>query len=463
MGFRGPERPHGATRQVSGRNDDAVTNMDRDAIKRLEVWIARQSGGRAQVSDLRQLSGGAIQENWALKLDLEGGDWPGSHDLVLRKDAPSNVAVSHGRAEEFAILKHAHDAGVTVPVPCVLCEDTSVLGTPFFIMHRAEGTAAGHKLAKMDDNDALAEDLGRNLARIHTIANTDDLAFVSKPDGPAAMSSVNEYRRHLDELPGSHPALEWGLRWLEANAPEGGETVFCHRDYRTGNYMVADGKLTAILDWEFAGWSDPMEDIGWLTAKCWRFGANDRTCGGVGSLDALIRGYETESGRTVDPAQIGYWQVMATMRWAVIALQQADRFVTGGERNLELALTAHIVPELELEILTETAPADPAPLPENAAPVRPAPSLAALLGIARDIVRGDLAGVLDGDQRYKALMAANALGIVGRQIDGMDTDGEDLSALAAKIRQGNGTPEDHALLLARVRATLAESNPRALR
>ena len=81
----------------------------------------------------------------------------------------------------------------------------------------------------------------------------------------------------------------------------------------------------------------------------------------------------------------------------------------------------------------------------------------------RDSVRGDLAGVLDGDQRYKALMAANALGIVGRQIDGMDTDGEDLSALAAKIRQGNGTPEDHALLLARVRATLAESNPRALR
>ena len=111
MGFRGPERPRGATRQVSGRNDDAVTNMDRDAIKRLEVWIARQSGGRAQVSDLRQLSGGAIQENWALKLDLEGGDWLGSHDLVLRKDAPSNVAVSHGRAEEFTILKHAHDAG----------------------------------------------------------------------------------------------------------------------------------------------------------------------------------------------------------------------------------------------------------------------------------------------------------------------------------------------------------------
>ncbi|MBO6521788.1 MAG: phosphotransferase family protein [Rhodospirillales bacterium] len=438
--------------------------MDRDAIKRLEVWLARQSGGRAQVRDLKQLSGGAIQENWALSLDLEGGDWPGSHDLVLRKDAPSNVAVSHGRAEEFAILKHAHDAGATVPVPCVLCEDNDVLGTPFFIMHRAEGTAAGHKLVKMDANDALAEDLGRNLARIHTIKDTPDLAFVAKPDGPAAMSSVNEYRRHLDDLPGSHPALEWGLAWLEANAPSGDEIVFSHRDYRTGNYMVTDGKLTAILDWEFAGWSDPMEDIGWLTAKCWRFGANDRVCGGVGSLDALIRGYEAESGRTVDRPMVAYWQVMATMRWAVIALQQADRFVTGGERNLELALTAHIVPELEMQILDATAPVDPAPLPDGVQPVRPDPSLDALLGIARDIVRNDLASVLDGDARYKALMAANALGIVERQITGLSVgaDDEGRKEMAARIRDGDGTVKDHAQLLAEVRATLKESNPRAL-
>lgn len=450
---------------MSGRNDDAVTNMDRDAIKRLEVWLARQSGGRAQVRDLKQLSGGAIQENWALSLDLEGGDWPGSHDLVLRKDAPSNVAVSHGRAEEFAILKHAHHAGVSVPVPCVLCDDTDVLGTPFFIMHRADGTAAGHRLAKMDANDALAEDLGRNLARIHSIKDAPDLAFVAKPDGPAAMSSVTEYRRHLDELPGSHPALEWGLRWLEENAPAGGEIVFSHRDYRTGNYMVADGKLTAILDWEFAGWSDPMEDIGWLTATCWRFGANDRECGGIGSLDALINGYEAESGRTIDRAMIPYWQVMGTMRWAVIALQQADRFVTGGERNLELALTAHIVPELELQILEATTPDEPAPVPEGVQPVRPDPSLDALLGIARDIVRNDLASVLDGDARYKALMAANALGIVERQICGVSvgTDDKVRRELAARIRAGNGTAGDHAQLLAEVRATLKESNPRALR
>jgi len=449
------------------RNNDAVSNMDRDAIKRLEVWVAQQSGGRAHVRDLKQLSGGAIQENWKLVLNLDGGTWPGVHDLVLRKDAPSNVAVSHGRAEEFVILKHAAAAGAMVPTPCVLCEDTSVLGTPFFLMHRAEGTAAGHKLVKADANDQLARDLGTHLARIHTIKDDPELAFIDKLNGTPAQVSVMEYRHHLDALPGSHPALEWGLRWLRDNMPTESETVFCHRDYRTGNYMVDNGALTAILDWEFAGWSDPMEDIGWLTAKCWRFGANERETGGIGSQDALIDGYEAESGRELDRDQLGYWQVMAHMRWAVIALQQADRFVTGGEQNLELALTAHIVPELELEILRQTGPADATTMSNDVSYAsRPAPSLGALLDIAREIIRHDLSTVLDGDARYKVLMASNALSIVSRQIEALDVSDENtdmISALASKVRNGDGSPEDHALLLAGVVETLRLSNPRALK
>lgn len=451
---------------MTGRNDDAISHMDRDAIKRLEVWIARQSGGHAQVRDLKQLSGGAIQENWRLKLDLDGGDWPGAHDLVLRKDAPSNVAVSHGRPEEFAILKAAHDAGVTVPVPCVLCEDTDVLGTPFFLMHCVSGTAAGHKLAKSNANEELAADLGRNLARIHAIADSPDLAFVEKPSQPPAMATIANYRTHLDALPDRHPSVEWGLSWLEANVPDPVTPVFCHRDYRTGNYMVDDGKLTAVLDWEFAGWNDPMEDIGWLTAKCWRFGANDREVGGIGSLDSFLVAYEAESGRAIDRDQIRYWQVMAHVRWAVIALQQADRFVSGGERNLELALTAHIVPELELEILRQTAPTSASVTDFDDNDVRyPAPSGADLLGIAREVLKGDIVDALDGDSKYKALMIANAMAIVSRQINEQqtsDTTKMDLSAMASLIRSGDGTAADHAVLLAMSEATLRTSNPRAL-
>jgi hypothetical protein len=43
--------------------------------------------------------------------------------------------------------------------------------------------------------------------------------------------------------------------------------------------------------------------------------------------------------------------VLASIRWAVIALQQSDRYMIGGERNLDLALTGRRATECELEIL----------------------------------------------------------------------------------------------------------------
>ena len=40
-------------------------------------------------------------------------------------------------------------------------------------------------------------------------------------------------------------------------------------------------------DWEFAAWSDPYEDLGWLCARCWRFGNWEREAGGLGSRQAF--------------------------------------------------------------------------------------------------------------------------------------------------------------------------------
>jgi len=94
--------------------------------------------------------------------------------------------------------------------------------------------------------------------------------------------------------------------------------------------MVHEGRLTAILDWEFACWSDPMEDIGWICAKCWRFGNDHLEVGGLSGLAPFLEGYESVSGTPIDRACIPYWQVMAELRWAIIALQQAER-CHGGE------------------------------------------------------------------------------------------------------------------------------------
>jgi len=331
-----------------------------DTIRRaLEDFLRRQAGAdRVAIADVKLLSGGSIQENWLIRADVAGGDHAPELDLVVRTDAPSGVQGSHPRAEEFALLKAAFDAGVTVPEPLWLCRDANVIGRPFFVMRRADGIAAAHVVVRDrrygGDRAKLLERLGMELARIHTIRPPRaDLGFLTEPDGAPALHAIRRLRAYLDAHPTPHPALEWGLRWLERHAPPRGDVVLCHRDFRTGNYMVDENGLTAILDWEFSGWGDPLEDIGWFCAKCWRFGPGG-DAGGIGERDDFYRGYERESGRALDRARVHYWEVMAHLNWAAIALQQAERHLSGEETSLMLALTGHIVPELEYEILAMT-------------------------------------------------------------------------------------------------------------
>ena len=69
------------------------------------------------------------------------------------------------------------------------------------------------------------------------------------------------------------------------------------------------------------------------------------------SHGGVYAGYEAASGRRIDRDAVAYWEVMAHVRWAVIALQQAQRFLSGAEASLEAALTGHVVPGLEFELL----------------------------------------------------------------------------------------------------------------
>jgi aminoglycoside phosphotransferase (APT) family kinase protein len=317
--------------------------------------------GQVAVLNAAKLGGGAIQENWSVDLEVTGGSKAGVQRLVLRTDAPSGVAVSHTRGDEFRLLEAAHQAGVTVPEPFLLCEDKSVIGTPFCLMARVEGVALGSKIVKDTalggDREALVERLGEELARIHTMTpDSHSFPFLAPPPDNPGLAGVAALRRYLDDLERPQPGLEWGLRWLERHANPADEIVLVHHDFRTGNLMLTPEGLSAILDWEFAGWSEPHEDIGWFCAMCWRFGARDKAAGGLGSRESFYRGYRRASGREIDPARVYYWEAFAHARWAVIALQQGDRYLRGGEKTLDLALTGRRAPEMEFELIRMTRP-----------------------------------------------------------------------------------------------------------
>lgn len=324
----------------------------------LAEWLTGATGARAaRIVRLERLGGGAIQENWALDVELDGGRRSGAHALVLRTDAPTSVAVSWSRIQEYRILEVAHRAGVTVPEPFALCEDRAVIGRAFYLMRRVAGEARGFRLVRdpavLARGEALAARLGAELAKLHRVVPpVTGLEFMPVPHGPAALARVAEYRAHLDALGSSECVLEWALAWLERHAPAAVSPRLIHADFRTGNYLVEQGELTAVLDWEFAGFGDPLEDLGWMLGRYWRFGAYEREAGGIGSREALLSGYEAEAGHPVDRAAVPYWEVMGTVRWAVVALQQAARHFVGNETSLELALTAHVLPVLELDLLT---------------------------------------------------------------------------------------------------------------
>lgn len=331
--------------------------MNEEQRRALEAFLAQATGARAaRVLHEERLSGGAIQDNRLLLVECEGGRLDGRHELVLRTDAPSGVAASWDRKREFHILKVAHAAGVATPEPIAVCSDVGLIGRPFYVMRRVTGEARGVRLVRdpavIRNGPAIVRQVAREMAKLHAIRPPhSELAFLPLPEPDPARARIALYRRWLDDLDAAEPVIEYALRRLELEPPPQQQTVLVHGDLRTGNIMIDGAALSAILDWEFAAWSDPHEDLAWFCARYWRFGADQREAGGLAARDVLVQAYEEASGRPVDRKALAYWEVMANVRWAVIALQQAERHRSGAERSLELALTGYVVPVLERDIL----------------------------------------------------------------------------------------------------------------
>lgn len=328
-----------------------------DSLNKLLAFIqAKTDADSVDVVEFRQLTGGAIQENHGLAVTILGGSMPGEHRFVVRCNAPSSLSVSLTREQEFHVLQAAYAAGVTAPKPYWLCTDPDIMGGDFYIMQWADGSASPRGLVRGDltpeQRKQLSYRLGQEMARLHQVRPPQPaLSFLPMYDESPALHRILGYHKALQDISEPHAVLDWALQWLGDHVPATQDYVLCHCDFRTGNYMVHEGQLTALLDWEFASWSDPYEDLGWICSRSWRFGSPEREVGGVGDKADLFAGYTSVAGHQVDTRRVLYWEVMASVRWAVVALQQAQRHLSGQQTSLELALTGRMLPEIELDVL----------------------------------------------------------------------------------------------------------------
>lgn len=374
--------------------------------------------GPVEVQGLRRLTGGASRETWSFDaVDAEDT----RHELVLRRDPPSRPGPRGAMQLEAQVIRLAGAAGVPVPHVLVDRGDDSAWGAAGLIMERVEGEALGKRILRSEALAGARELLVRQcagaLAALHSV---DPSGLVGAPE----TDPLDVVRLVLDGIGEPVPTFEYALRWLEQRRPPSGGRAIVHGDFRLGNLLVGPDGLRAVLDWELVHLGDPIEDLGWLCVRAWRFGATAPVAG-LGTREELLDAYEAAGGIRVDPEVLRWWEVYGTLRWGIICLTQTAVHLRGDLRSVELAAIGRRVCETEWDLLSLFAPAAADAALRTSGAERPAgvepglhgrPTAAELVEAVREFLAEQVVPGTEGSTSYHARVAANVLAMVQREI-----------------------------------------------
>lgn len=363
--------------------------------------------------DPQRLTGGAMMESWRFAA--------GDAAFVLRR-APSLEFMEgrpFGHAVEAALIEAARKAGVTAPEVVAVLEEADGLGSGF-VMRALSGTADPKVILGCDDPAGLLRQAARDLARIHSLRQADVPAGVPAMNTRAAIADL---KAQFIEAGGDRPIIALGIRWLEDNCPPDAAPVLNHGDYRMGNLLVEDSRLTGVLDWELAHFGDRHEDLAFGCMAVWRFARYDRPALGLGSLADYFAAYEAEAGVTIDPLRFRFWTIYRTVWWALGCLKMAAQWRSGADRMLERVVISRRTSEQELDLLLLLEEDAPAAL--RAASVNGLATLGPEVGEASVAEMASAIGEwlttikdrMEGHDRFQLAVARNALGIIARNFE----------------------------------------------
>jgi aminoglycoside phosphotransferase (APT) family kinase protein len=317
----------------------------------LERWLSHQEQRDVTVRGLTMASAGARRVNALFDAVVDGA----AQRLAITMIPTAAIQLLDVRAEA-GVRRLAESAGVPVPHVHHVCTDDAVLGGPFFLSTAVDGETVPRRVLRLvherDLGDVVASQLGDAMARLHSIDPGEAPAGLTRLEGTGPIdAALRVVRMLLAELLEPSPTFAYGVRWLERHAPaEPDRPTIVHTDIRTGNIIVGDDGLRAILDWETARIGDPVEDLAWPCLRMWRFREDARTVGGLADVDVLRDAYEAAGGRW-DDERFAWWRVMGTVRWGLSLAGQARAHLDGSFRSIVMAASGRRVPELEYDTL----------------------------------------------------------------------------------------------------------------
>jgi aminoglycoside phosphotransferase (APT) family kinase protein len=287
-----------------------VTDADETTVENKAVKLARLLGEEldATIEDLKRLTAGASRETWAFVAD-------GQRRILQRSRFGPGLG---GGVDESTLLRHAHAGGVTVPeIVASSATGDHAIGAQFTISAHIDGESIARKILRDDQFAAARECFVADCAR---------------------------------ELAAIHPVFDLAFRWLDENRPEAAAPRVVHGDFRMGNFLIEPHGVSAVLDWELAHLGDPVEDLGWLVARAWRFGGPGEV-GGIGSRRELLDTYAAVTGRTVTASELRWWEMLASLRWGVITMFMGDEHRKGSNPSVEQAAIGRRVVETEYDVM----------------------------------------------------------------------------------------------------------------
>ena len=351
---------------VSGGGEhEAATAAVRDGFAfdeaALRDWLVLHVDGFSGQLSIERFKGG--QSNPTYRLCT-----PRAHYVLRRKPPGPLLPGAHAIEREVRVLTALKAAGFPVPHIFALCEEPTVIGTPFYIMEMVEGRIfwdATFPSVPHAERSAYFDAMNETISRLHAI---DQLAVglgdYGKPGDYFARQIGRWSKQYLaDDLAGRDPNMDYMLEWLPAHIPESDATAIVHGDFRCDNMIFhpTEPRIVAVLDWELSTLGHPFADFAYH-AMMYRMPPH--VVAGLAGSDLEALGIPSEAryvgdycGRTGMPdTDYAFALAFNFFRLAAIFHGIKGRAIRGTASSAEAHERARAFPELAALAVAQTRP-----------------------------------------------------------------------------------------------------------
>jgi aminoglycoside phosphotransferase (APT) family kinase protein len=263
----------------------------------LNAYLEKELEDYSGPLKVQQFEGG--QSNPTFLLTTPSGRY------VLRKKPPGDLLPSaHAVEREYRLYKALQDSDVPVPRTYLLTEDSSIVGTPFFVMEYLEGRVFKDYALPDDapaDRQKIYSDMIRVLAAMHTVDyEAAGLSDYGKPGNYFVRQTGRWTKQYLAAQTHEIPSMDNLIKWLPEKMPNDDTTGIVHGDYQLYNMMYhpTEPRCIAVLDWELSTLGNPLADLAY---NCMKYheqdGENLSTIGGIPNESEVVEEYCRLTGR----------------------------------------------------------------------------------------------------------------------------------------------------------------------